>query len=246
MQDSGRALHPIPRYRGKEPIIIDEVDANALVDGELSLGSSPPLGFSPAKNTRAKLCKRTSHRPAFSDAVSGASRLARKEAAKGHHQLDRAPDEALVLLVGVMQSMPFVHPAFGIGSTFYMPLVAQIRGLDDMLPSPLGQHILNYEPPRGFVIPAFAMFDDSIDPYDHMLHYNQAMILNANNDCLMCKVFPASLRGPALALSHKLPHNAGGQIHVATQTVMITSQATKGHKSFGKKSFESKEWQNRD
>ena len=68
-----------------------------------------------------------------------------------------------------------------------------------MLPSSLGQHILNYEPPRGFVMPAFTMFDDSNDPYNHMLHYNQAMTLNADNDRLLCKVFLTSLRGPALA-----------------------------------------------
>ena len=62
-----------------------------------------------------------------------------------------------------------------------------------MLSSPLGQHVLNYEPPRGFVILAFTMFDGSNDPYDHILHYNQTMTLNANNDRLLCKVFPASL-----------------------------------------------------
>ena len=68
-----------------------------------------------------------------------------------------------------------------------------------MLSSPLGQHILDYELPHGFVILAFTMFDGSTDPYDHMLHYKQAMTLNAKNDWLLCKVFPASLRGPALA-----------------------------------------------
>ena len=68
-----------------------------------------------------------------------------------------------------------------------------------MLSSPLGQHILNHEPPHGFVIPYFVTFDGSIDPYDHMLHYNQVMILNADNDRLLCKAFRASLRGPALA-----------------------------------------------
>ena len=41
-----------------------------------------------------------------------------------------------------------------------------------------------------------------------MLHYNQAMILNAGNDRLLCKVFPAGLRGPALAWFHKLPRNS--------------------------------------
>ena len=78
----------------------------------------------------------------------------------------------LVLPAGMMPSMPLVHPTFGIGPTFYMPLVAMIHRPDDMLSSPLGQHILDYEPPRGFLIPAFTTFDGSTDPYNHILHYN--------------------------------------------------------------------------
>ena len=48
-------------------------------------------------------------------------------------------------------------------------------------------------------MPTFAMLDGSSDPYDHMLHFNQAMTLNAGNVHLLCKVFPASLQDPALA-----------------------------------------------
>ena len=113
-----------------------------------------------------------------------------------------------ILPSGTMPSMPLVHLGFGTGSTFYMPPVALIRRPDDMLSLLLGQHILDYEPPCGFVIPAFATFDGSVDPYDHMLHYNQKMILNADNNMKLCKVFPASLRGPALSWFHKLPSNS--------------------------------------
>ena len=87
-----------------------------------------------------------------------------------------------------------------------------------MLSSPLGQHILDYEPPRGFVIPPFTMYDGSSDSYDHMLHYNQAMILNVGNDRLLCQVFLASLKGPALAWFHKLPRgslNSFGELWAA-------------------------------
>ena len=73
-----------------------------------------------------------------------------------------------------------------------------------MLSSPLGQHILSYEPPRDFAIPPFTMYDGSSDPYDHMLHFNQAMILSTENDRLLCKVFLAILKGPSLAWFHKL------------------------------------------
>ena len=52
------------------------------------------------------------------------------------------------------------------------------------------------------------MFDGSSNPYDHMLHYNKVMTLNAGNDHLLCKVFPASLQGLTLAWFHKLSRNS--------------------------------------
>ena len=55
---------------------------------------------------------------------------------------------------------------------------------------------------------SFTMFDDSNDPYYHMLHYNQEMTLNVNNDRLLCKVFQSSLQGPVLSWFHKLPRNS--------------------------------------
>ena len=57
-------------------------------------------------------------------------------------------------------------------------------------------------------MPAFTMFDGSNDPYDHMLHYNQAMTLNTGNDSLLCKVFLTSLRGPTLTWFHRLQCNS--------------------------------------
>ena len=77
-------MHPIARNRGKEPIIYDNVDTPA--DDELSLGNSPFLSLSPAKNarenTKVKSHKKPSHHPAFSDAISGASRMTRREASR--------------------------------------------------------------------------------------------------------------------------------------------------------------------
>ena len=89
----------------------------------------------------------------------------------------------------MMPKIPFVYPAFGVGPAFYMPPAALIRRPDDMLSSPLGHHIFDYEPPLWFVILAFATFDGSTNPYDHILYYNKAMILNPDNDRLLCKVF---------------------------------------------------------
>ena len=103
-----------------------------------------------------------------------------------------------------------------------------------MLSTPLGQHILDYDPPRGFSIPPFAMYDSSSDPYDHMLHYNQAMILNAGDDQLLCKVFPASLKGLALAWFHKLPRrsiNTFGELWAAFVSQYLCSVKKKGNVS---------------
>ena len=60
VQDNGRTAHPIARNKGKEPIVLDDVDTP--VDDELSSGNSPSLSLSLAKNvkkgTKAKSCKR--------------------------------------------------------------------------------------------------------------------------------------------------------------------------------------------
>ena len=101
-----------------------------------------------------------------------------------------------------------------------------------MLSSPLGQHIFGYEPPRGFFIPPFAMYDGFFDPYDHMLHLNQEMILNAGNDRLLCKVFPANLKGPALAWFYKIPRgslNSFGELWAAFLTQYLCSVWQKGN-----------------
>ena len=181
----------------------------------MSSGSSPPLSLSPTKDargsTKTKLRKRPSHHPTFSDVVSGTSRRARREAVRRQNQLVQAlgntsvfPEGTMprVLTAGMMPSMPLVHLAFRTRPTFYVPLADPMKHS-----SPLGQHILDYELPHGFVISAFSTFDGSFDPYDHMLHSNQTMILNDGNDRLLCKVFQASLRGPTLAWFHKLPRN---------------------------------------
>ena len=105
---------------------------------------------------------------------------------------------------GVAPPLPFMYPTFGAAPAPHMLTSTTVRGPEDMLSSPLGQHIVSYEPPHGFVIPSFAMYDGSSNPYDHMLNFNQVMILNVGDDRLLCKVFSASLKGPALAWLHKL------------------------------------------
>ena len=101
-----------------------------------------------------------------------------------------------------------------------------------MLSFPFGQHILDYDPPRGFFMSSFTMYDGSSNPYDYMLHFNQAMILNAGDDRLLCKVFPASLKGPNLVWFHKLPRgsiNSFGELWAMFDSQYLCSVRQKGY-----------------
>ena len=125
-----------------------------------------------------------------------------REASRDKPHSELAPEHMPTRFGGMTpQFLPVQYPPH---AASYPP----VWGPHDMLSSPLGQHIFDYEPPRGFVIPPFSIYEGSSYPYDHMLHFNQAMILNAGNDRLLCKVFPASLKIPALAWFHKLPRGS--------------------------------------
>ena len=154
-------------------------------------------------NVEAKSRKRPPRHSSCS--ISGMPRRVWREFSRERQRSKIALENMPTWHRGVALSLPFVYPTFGAALAPYMPAPTTVRGPKDKLSSPLGQHILSYELPRGFVISSFVMYDGSSDLYDHMLHFNQAMILNAGDDRLLCKVFPASLKGPALAWFHKPP-----------------------------------------
>lgn len=81
------------------------------------------------------------------------------------------------------------------------------RQLDDMLSMPFNLYIINYEPPRGFMVPKFTTFNGTSDLFDHIMHYRQLMTLDIGNDTLLYKVFPANLHVQALSWFHCLPKN---------------------------------------
>nr|CAN79601.1 hypothetical protein VITISV_015421 [Vitis vinifera] len=79
-----------------------------------------------------------------------------------------------------------------------------------MLSTPFYSHIIHYEPPRGFLVPKFSIYDGTNDPFNHIMHYRQLMTLDIGNDALLCKVFPVSLQGQTLSWFHRLPPNSVG------------------------------------
>ena len=50
-----------------------------------------------------------------------------------------------------------------------LPLEATTHRLNDMMTTPFAQHILMCEPPRGYTIPKFVMYDGTYDPFDHLM-----------------------------------------------------------------------------
>ncbi|KAL6310883.1 hypothetical protein AAG906_018042 [Vitis piasezkii] len=67
------------------------------------------------------------------------------------------------------------------------PLDSVSRRLDDMLFMLFSPHIISYEPPKGFIVPKFTMYDGMSDSFDHIIHFRQLMTLDIGNDALMCK-----------------------------------------------------------
>ena len=162
--------------------------------------------------------------------MSGTRRRIRKENSRDRPRSQLAPKHIATWFEGT--APPFLHALYPPGALLvpHAALYPPVQGPYDMSSSPLGQHILDYEP-RRFVIPPFAMYDGSSDPYDHMLHFNQAMILNAGDDRLLCKVFPASLKGPALAWFHKLPRgsiNSFGKLWAVFVSSIYAQSGRKG------------------
>ena len=146
-ENSRGTIHSAPPdqpNKGKKPILMGESDPPA--DDELSSGSSPLLDRSPPQNNaEAKSKKRPPRRSSCS--VSGVHRQVLREASRDKRHSELAPEYAPVRLEGMApQFLPMHHP-FGAASVPHLVSFPTFRVPEDMLSSPLGPHILSYEPP---------------------------------------------------------------------------------------------------
>ena len=145
--------HPAPlvkQNKGKEPIRSEDSDATA--DDELSSDSSLLLDLSPPKNNVEAESRKKPRVVLVCPSAACPVWCKENSAEKGGSR--SAPLKTYpVWLGGAAPSLPFGYPTFGAAPVPYMPASTVIRGHEDMLLSPLGQHILSYEPPRGFSIP---------------------------------------------------------------------------------------------
>ena len=72
---------------------------------------------------------------------------------------------------------------------------AMSKALKQISRSPFTHRIKEGRLSQQFTQPTFTMYNDYIDPVEHVSHFNQRMTVHSKNETLMCKVFLSSL-GP--------------------------------------------------
>ena len=124
--------------KGKEPILLGDSDPPA--DDELSSYSSPQPNLPPPQNnTEAEFRKRPPRRS--SRFVSGMRRRIRREVSKDRRYSELAPENMPVRHRGMASSLPFIYPTTRAPLTPHLVSFTVVRGPEDMLSSPLGQHM---------------------------------------------------------------------------------------------------------
>ncbi|CAL9012804.1 unnamed protein product [Prunus brigantina] len=77
--------------------------------------------------------------------------------------------------------------------------------------SPFTEDILKAKKPVKFTQPKFKLFEGTTDLIEHIYHFQQQMVLEGDDEALLCKLFPSSLSGSALIWFRSLkPRFIGG------------------------------------
>ena len=69
------------------------------------------------------------------------------------------------------------------------------KTLSQISKSPFTRGIEKAKLPKRFHQPTFIMYNGRIDPVEHVSQFKQKMAANAQDEALMCRVFPSNL-GP--------------------------------------------------
>ena len=70
---------------------------------------------------------------------------------------------------------------------------AMSKALNQISKSPFMYKIEGARLPRQFNQQTFTIYNDRMDPMEHVSHFNQRMAVHSKNEALMCKVFLSSL-----------------------------------------------------
>ncbi|XP_028101627.1 uncharacterized protein LOC114300949 [Camellia sinensis] len=78
---------------------------------------------------------------------------------------------------------------------------------------PFVQRIAKASLPKKFKASSFTLYDGKSDLMNHVRHYKQAMTLHADDEALMCRIFPSSLGPLAVRWYCKLEPSSNENFH---------------------------------
>ena len=94
---------------------------------------------------------------------------------------------------------------------------AMSRALQQISKSPFVRRINKAKLPYRFSQPTFAIYNERIDPVEHVSHFNQTMAVHANNEALICKVFPSNLEPVTMCWFNALEEGLVGSFEELTR-----------------------------
>ena len=94
---------------------------------------------------------------------------------------------------------------------------AMNKALNQISKSPFVHRIKGAKLLWRFNQPTFAIYNGRADPVEHVRQFNQKMAIYSQNEAIMCKVFPSSLRPVAMRWFNSLKTNSIGSYKQLTQ-----------------------------
>ena len=94
---------------------------------------------------------------------------------------------------------------------------AMSKALQQISKSPFVKRIGRAMLPHQFSQPTFAIYNGRTEPVEHISYFNQKMAVHANNEALMCKVFPSSLGLMAIRWFDALEEGSMGSFEELTR-----------------------------
>ena len=169
---AGQSREPLPPFspsrlgKGKEVVVPYDIDLPA--DDELSSGNSPLPRRSPSSNAvEAHFRKRPPRRSSRS--VSVARHQTRREPSRDQRPPMPAQQYVPDPTEGLPRLVTTIYPPFGATLTPQTVFAPVVWGPQDMLSTPLGQHILDYDPPPPPVAFPYHLLPCTTTPPIHMI-----------------------------------------------------------------------------
>ena len=72
------------------------------------------------------------------------------------------------------------------------------RALNQISKSPFTHRIKGGKLPKHFTQPTFTMYNERMDPVEHVSHFIQRLVVHSKSEPLICKVFPSNLAPVAI------------------------------------------------